>query len=186
MTRHSQYTRRAVLRALGAAVALPYLETTQAVIAGKALGANPTSEMPTRMAFFFVPNGVNLNEWTPVREGYGYDLPSILEPLHRVQDDVNVMSGLTHDKGRANGDGAGDHARSASVFLTGSQPRKTSAGDLFVGTSVDQIPVIRGDEMQDHGTGHAQYSTDISTIQACKRSRISIIPARMHTLTNMR
>ena len=46
-------------------------------------------------------------------------------PLAPVQDDVMVISGLTHDKGRANGDGAGDHARSASVFLTGAQPRKT-------------------------------------------------------------
>ena len=50
-----------------------------------------------------------------------------------------MLSGLTHDKGRANGDGAGDHARSASVFLTGCQPRKTAAGNIHSGISVDQI-----------------------------------------------
>ena len=50
-----------------------------------------------------------------------------------------VLSGLTHDKGRANGDGAGDHARSASVFLTGAQPRKTAGQNIRSGVSVDQI-----------------------------------------------
>jgi hypothetical protein len=91
------------------------------------------------MAFIFVPNGVNLAEWTPQLSGYGYDLPFILEPLKRVQDDVMVITGLTHDKGRANGDGPGDHARSASVFLTGAQPRKTDGSDIRSGVSVDQV-----------------------------------------------
>jgi hypothetical protein len=50
-----------------------------------------------------------------------------------------VITGLTHDKGRANGDGAGDHARSASVFLTGSQPRKTDGEKIRSGISVDQM-----------------------------------------------
>jgi hypothetical protein len=46
---------------------------------------------------------------------------------------------LTHDKGRDNGDGAGDHARSASVFLTGAQPRKTDGENIRSGISVDQV-----------------------------------------------
>jgi hypothetical protein len=91
------------------------------------------------MAFIFVPNGVHLPDWTPKLEGYGYDLPHILAPLAAVQDDVTVISGLTHDKGRANGDGPGDHARSASVFLTGAQPRKTDGSDIRSGVSVDQV-----------------------------------------------
>ena len=49
-----------------------------------------------------------------------------------------VLSGLTHDKGRNNDDGAGDHARSAGVFLTGSQPLKTEA-KIRAGVSVDQF-----------------------------------------------
>jgi hypothetical protein len=90
------------------------------------------------MAFIFVPNGIHLPDWTPQLEGYGYDLPQILSPLAPVQDDVMVISGLTHDKGRANGDGPGDHARSASVFLTGAQPRKGET-ILRSGVSVDQV-----------------------------------------------
>jgi hypothetical protein len=96
------------------------------------------SEPPRRMAFLFVPNGVHVPDWTPSTRGYDYELPYILQPLSRVYDDLVVLSGLTHDKGRANGDGPGDHARSASVFLTGAQPRKTSGDNIRSGISVDQ------------------------------------------------
>ncbi|MDG2380259.1 MAG: DUF1552 domain-containing protein [Pirellulaceae bacterium] len=133
--RHS-ISRRTVLRGIGASVSLPLLD---AMLPIGALGATTASAPPRRIGFFFVPNGVNLAEWTPQKTGYDYDLPSILEPLHRVKNDVNVLTGLTQDKGRANGDGAGDHARSASTFLTGAQPRKTSAGNIRVGISVDQV-----------------------------------------------
>jgi hypothetical protein len=91
------------------------------------------------MAFLFVPNGANMEKWVPNRVGYDYDLPYILEPAARIKDDLLIMSGLTHDKGRANGDGAGDHARCASVFLTGAQPRKTSGANIRSGVSVDQV-----------------------------------------------
>lgn len=127
----SRLSRRTVLRGLGVSLALPWMESTAPRAAA---GASVT---PNRMAFLFVPNGVHLPDWTPRREGYGYDLPYTLSPLAPVQDDVLVISGLTHDKGRANGDGPGDHARSASVFLTGAQPRKE--GDLRSGVSVDQV-----------------------------------------------
>ena len=116
----TKFSRRTVLRGLGVSLALPWLEAT-----GTIAKAATAAASPTRMAFIFVPNGVVLDHWTPKTEGYGFALPSTLEPLAPVKDDLLVLSGLTHDKGRANGDGAGDHARSASVFLTGSQPRKT-------------------------------------------------------------
>ena len=40
--------------------------------------ASQTSELPKRMAFVFVPNGVNLAHWTPQATGFDYDLPKIL------------------------------------------------------------------------------------------------------------
>jgi hypothetical protein len=79
-----------------------------------------------------------MQHWTPTTEGYGFQLPYIMQPLAPVQSDLLVLSGLTHDKGRANGDGPGDHARSASVFLTGAQPRKTDGELIRSGLSVDQ------------------------------------------------
>jgi hypothetical protein len=125
--------------------------------------ASPTAAAsgPLRMAFVFVPNGVNVEHWVPKRIGYAYDLPSILEPLARVRDDVNVLSGLTHDRGRGNGDGPGDHARSASTFLTGCQPRKTDGGNLFVGVSTDQI-----------AAQHLGHQTRFPSLElACDRTR---------------
>ena len=126
MSRPWQISRRTALRGLGTALALPMLDAMTPASRLVAATSGDVSELPRRMAFLFVPNGVNPNHWTPKRDGFGYDLTSILEPLRAVQDDVSVLSGLTHDKGRANGDGPGDHARCASVFLTGAQPRKTS------------------------------------------------------------
>lgn len=138
--RHSrQISRRTALRGLGAAMTLPLLDGMLPSTAQAATASVSGAALPKRMAFFFVPNGVNLEHWIPTRTGYGFPLPKTLQPLERVKSSINVLTGLTHDKGRANGDGAGDHARSASVFLTGSQPRKTDAGNIHVGVSVDQI-----------------------------------------------
>lgn len=139
---NAHVSRRTVLRGLGTAMALPFLEsisppaTLAATLAG---GKSAAGTPPVRMAFIFVPNGVNMDEWTPAGLGSRYELSSILSPLEKVKDDILVLSGLTHDKGRANDDGAGDHARSASVFLTGAQPIKTSGANIRSGVSVDQV-----------------------------------------------
>ena len=140
MSAHSKISRRAVLKGLGLSLALPWMETMQTL---PALAASGAPSAPLRMAFLFVPNGVNLAHWTPQTEGFSYRLPYILEPLANVQEDLLVLSGLTHDKGRGNGDGPGDHARSASVFLTGAQPRKTSDANIRSGISVDQAAAQR-------------------------------------------
>lgn len=131
---NQKLSRRTVLRGLGVSLALPWMEVT-----GNVAKAASTSGAPKRMAFIFVPNGVHMPNWKPKTQGYGFELPHILEPLAPVQEDLLVLSGLTHDKGRANGDGAGDHARSASVFLTGAQPRKTNGENIRSGISVDQV-----------------------------------------------
>lgn len=130
-------SRRTALRGFGLSLGLPWLSSLEAPRAS-AFSATPGTA-PRRLAFIFSPNGVNLPEWTPQKAGFAYDLPPILRPLESLRDRVSVLSGLTHDKGRANGDGPGDHARAASVFLTGAQPRKTDGSNIRVGVSVDQV-----------------------------------------------
>lgn len=123
-------------------MALPYLESL-----ARAGGVNPSvtgpaaagGGLPRRMAFVYVPNGVNMADWTPKELGTGYQMPYILEPLEAHRSDVMVLSGLTHDKARPNGDGAGDHARASATFLTAMQARKTAGVDIRVGVSVDQV-----------------------------------------------
>ena len=91
------------------------------------------------MAFLYVPNGKHMPDWTPKPMGADFELPSILEPLAPVKDDLLVLTGLAQDHGRPHGDGAGDHARALASFLTGQQARKTDGADIQVGVSVDQV-----------------------------------------------
>ena len=90
--------------------------------AATATGATQT--VPNRMAFLYVPNGKIMEDWTPKQVGANYELTDILKPIENVKDKTLVLSGLTADKARANGDGGGDHARAMAAFLTGAQPRK--------------------------------------------------------------
>lgn len=129
-------TRRTMLQGLGTAVALPWLESL--AFAAAPPGATAAAGVPKRLAFLYVPNGVNMAEWAQADAGRLTKLTGILKPLDPFKEHVTVLSGLALDKGRANGDGPGDHARAMSTFLTGRQPRKTSGADIRVGISADQ------------------------------------------------
>lgn len=130
-----ELSRRAVLRGLGASVALPLLEGMAPIKALAAMG----KPAPLRMAFLFVPNGMSMPEWTPKSQGVGFELPAVLEPLRPVAGNFSVLTGLAQQNAFAIGDGPGDHARSAAAWLTGVHPRKTAGADIKNGISVDQI-----------------------------------------------
>lgn len=134
MTFAPRVSRRALLRGAGASLALPWLEAMRPTLAR---AAGPPD--PLRLAVLFVPNGINMADWTPADEGADFALPAVLEPLAAHRRRLLVLTGLTHDKARANGDGPGDHARSAACFLTGCQPFKTDGAKLRAGISFDQV-----------------------------------------------
>lgn len=137
-------SRRTVLRGLGVTMALPWLECMGSV-GGRTLASASASAAaaasPVRLAFIFMPNGVNFDAWQPTAGASPTDfkLSATLEPLAEVRKHVNVISGLTLQKARANGDGPGDHARSSASFLTGRQARKTAGNDIKNGVSIDQV-----------------------------------------------
>ncbi|WP_394794750.1 DUF1552 domain-containing protein [Armatimonas sp.] len=131
-------TRRTLLRGAGVALALPWLEAIAFAQTGKSAG-----EAPLRMAFLFVPNGINMAHWTPEGEGALGALPHTLEPLAGMKDHFNVLTGLTQNWAFAHGDGGGDHARSAAAWLTGCKPKKTSGADIKVGLSADQLAAAK-------------------------------------------
>jgi hypothetical protein len=148
MTSRNPVSRRTLLRGIGCAVALPWLES-MGEMTSWARGATTAAgkAAPNRMAFVYVPNGKNMADWTPATDGVLGDLPSILEPLKALKGEFSILTGLTADKARANGDGGGDHARAMAAFLTGTQPRKTDGSDIRSGVSVDQIAASRvGDQ----------------------------------------
>ncbi|HEY1066047.1 MAG TPA: DUF1552 domain-containing protein, partial [Pirellulales bacterium] len=106
----------------------------QAAVAPSSVPADPR-----RAIWFFVPNGAHMPDWTPDEDGANFKLKPTHEKLAPFRDHMLVLSGLAHDKAKANGDGPGDHARSCSVFLTGCQPKKTFGADIKVGVSCDQV-----------------------------------------------
>lgn len=138
MSQSCRIDRRTVLKGLGTAISLPLLDAMQPLRALAGTSAEAAATPPLRMAFFFVPNGVHMPDWTPTTEGADFDLPATLQALAPYRDYLTVVSGLAHDKAKANGDGPGDHARSAACFLTASQPFKTGGANIKVGVSVDQ------------------------------------------------
>ena len=121
--------RRNFLVGLGALISLPQFESL----------ANPSVAKKTnavqRVAFIYVPNGINMIDWTPQSP----DIPFILSPLNNIRSKVNIITNLEHKLANPNGDGAGDHARASATFLTGMQAKKTSGADIRIGKSIDQI-----------------------------------------------
>jgi hypothetical protein len=130
--------RRTLLKGLGVGIALPALEAMMPSVL-RASTPTPAALPPRRLAFVYVPNGVNMQTWTPTALGPNFQLPATLEPLAPVRDHLTILSGLTCDKARPNGDGPGDHARAMASFLTGRQARKTAGADIRVGVSADQV-----------------------------------------------
>jgi Protein of unknown function (DUF1552) len=135
----SRISRRTALRGIGTVMALPVLD---AMLPGSALPA-PAARFPRRMAFLYVPNGAYMSYWMPKTEGTDFELTPCLAPMAEHRKEMIVFGRLTCDKARANGDGAGDHARAGGAFLTGAQPKKTAGANFEAGVSADQLAAKR-------------------------------------------
>jgi hypothetical protein len=125
--------RRAFLRGVGTVVSLPFLDAMVPAFAAPAAG-----KPPLRMAFVYVPNGIDMRHWNPEYEGKLGELPKILKPLEPFREDLTLLGNLTHNTGRALLDGAGDHGRCCGSYLTGIQVKKTTT-NIKAGVSMDQI-----------------------------------------------
>ena len=102
--------RRTMLRGLGAALALPLLDSMVPALAS----ASETAIGQTRrLGIVYVPNGMRMDHWTPATTGSDFKLPSILQPLQPFHSQLNILTGLRGV------DGEGPHARASTRFLTG-------------------------------------------------------------------
>ncbi len=119
-------------------MALPFFES--ALPTARLMGATAALKTyPKRMAFIYIPNGVNIAYWTPQTTGRNYEVPYTLAPLADFQNDITVLTELDNNQANDFGDGGGGHARASATFLTGVHPRKTAGADIKAGVSVDQI-----------------------------------------------
>ncbi len=131
--------RRKFLRGLGTAVSLPALEAFRpAHAAGIAKTAVTASGAPLRMAYLYIPNGVNLSQWRPKGDTPEYQMGPTFESMEPHRKEFQIFTGFEHKNATSGGDGPGDHARSNATFLTGQRARKTAGSDIHLGISVDQ------------------------------------------------
>jgi len=130
--------RRTFLRGAGAALALPFLDGMMPAFANS---MDAGSQTASRLSFVYVPNGIIMNKWSPVKEGADFELSPILEQMTPIRDRMLVLSGLSNEKAaeqQAGEDGA-PHVRAGSSFLTGARPKQAEGADIRAGISVDQI-----------------------------------------------
>ncbi|MGE3277933.1 MAG: DUF1552 domain-containing protein [Vicinamibacterales bacterium] len=157
-------SRRAVLRGMGATVALPLLDAMVPAFAfGRDLAAvRPKSrftgiEMVHGSAGSTEYGTVN-HLWSPSAVGRDFEFTTILEPLAPYREYLTVISGTQCDMAdpvSAEEVGA-DHFRSSAVFLTAAHPKQTEGSDIRNGTSIDQL----------YAAAHGQ-DTPLPSIQLC-------------------
>ena len=127
-----QISRRSVLRGLGASMALPLLDVMEG---GAFAMAGGRGKVPIRMAYLFMPNGVNEKQWQPSKLGSDYELSPTLKPLEGLKDHLLVLDQL-RNKNSLTGEG---HYVKTTALLTGTPVRKTGGRDIYNGVSVDQL-----------------------------------------------
>jgi uncharacterized protein DUF1552 len=129
--------RRLVLRSLGAAFALPLLDSMVPALSALAKTA---AKPRKRLGIVYIPHGAIMNKWTPSTEGRAFEMSPILQPLAAYRDRLTVLSGLDNRPALAlQGEPAGGHGRIGAAFLTGVHAKPTEGADFRAGISIDQI-----------------------------------------------
>lgn len=126
-------SRRTLLRGMGAAMALPWLET----MSKAAEDGGSLTEPPLRMMFLFMPNGVRPDYWTPAGDAEtGWEVTPHLKPLEGLRNDFMLLENLWNK----NTIGRNGHWPKVPVWLSGGYVQRTTADDLDTGAiSVDQL-----------------------------------------------
>src|SRR5215470_12453439 len=121
-------SRRTLLRGVGAAIALPLLDSMSPA-------ATPGATMPKRFGVVFVPLGERPGYWTPEKTGADFEFSPILKPLEPFRNSLTVVSELC--------DPLDGHAVTVAAWLSGSIPKRTIAEDVHAGTTIDQVVAQR-------------------------------------------
>jgi hypothetical protein len=139
-------SRRAVLRGMGATIALPFLE---AMVPAQTLTRKTAAASRIRLCCIEMvhgsagstQDGMDKNYWMPIKEGADFDFTMLLKPLEPYRKYLTVVTQTdlrAAEAWSANEEGA-DHFRSSAVFLTAAHPKQTEGSDVMAGTSIDQI-----------------------------------------------
>src|SRR5438552_1737104 len=139
MTSKSQHvSRRAVLKGVGVAMALPWLESIPVwgavpAATGAATASAAANNLPRRFAALFMGNGISPNNWWAKGSGKEMELSKCLEPMQPFAAKMNVISGLFNKQAT----GVGIHPGQTGNILSGAALQKGAV--LHGGVSVDQV-----------------------------------------------
>ena len=131
MTHRFQLSRRSLLRGTGVALALPWLD----VMSNCSAAGRREGKPPMRMAFFYVPNGVNMDTWRPSEAGSLDELPTTLKSLEPLKKHILVLSDLEAE--HCDGPIAA-HEPAGGGYLVGKKCKHSEEPEVG-GASIDQI-----------------------------------------------
>ena len=128
-------SRRTVLRSLGAALALPWLDSmVPALTAIEKSGAGPAR----RLGVFYVPNGMALPYWRPKAAGLLDELPPTLRSLQPFKNQMLMIGGLTNEPVSQKSKGGG-HSSASGTFLSCVPFQAQSEANVVAATTMDQV-----------------------------------------------
>jgi hypothetical protein len=144
--------RRAVLRGIGATIALPFLDAMVPAGTAWAREARDLTSGSSRVRLIAMEMvhgaagstnfGAKRNLWSPADVGSAFDLtPTSLVSLEPYRQYLTIVSNTDVRNAEAfiPPEIGGDHFRSAAVFLTQAHPHQTQGSDIHAGTSFDQL-----------------------------------------------
>jgi hypothetical protein len=128
----SPIDRRTMLRGVGVAMALPWLESMP-VWGGETSSRGGTAAVPKRFAALFMGNGINPDHWWAKGAGTDMALSQSLQPLAALRTKLNVVTGLFNKYAM----GVGIHPGQTGNILSGAALQKGAV--LGGGVSMDQV-----------------------------------------------
>src|SRR5580704_1825815 len=126
--------RRTLLKGMGAAVALPVLDSMFPALTAQAVST-------PRLGWVYASHGVIFDQWKPTKIGKGFELTPNLKPLEKLNGQFNILTGLSHLEADTKGDGSGDHTRASAAWLTGvhAYDRTQPGVEVKLATTADQL-----------------------------------------------
>ncbi len=126
-------SRRAVLKGVGASIALPLLDAMNP--ASTAWAQTPAGAPPKRFAFVGFPHGAIMDKWSPAGTGANYEMSPILQPLEPFRTHLTIVSGLRNKPAET----PEPHGYIEMTWLTCVKPWDRGTNGADWGVSADQL-----------------------------------------------
>jgi hypothetical protein len=126
-------SRRAVLKGVGASIALPLLDAMNP--AATAWAQTPAGSTPKRFAFIGFPHGAIMDKWSPAGTGANYEMSPILQPLEPFRTHLTIVSGLRNKPAET----PEPHGYIEMTWLTCVKPWDRGTNGADWGVSADQF-----------------------------------------------